>query len=213
MAGLTPDERTRGNERQRRQYASEASAYDRSSALSERWLLGAGHRAWACSRATGRTLEVAIGTGLNLGEYPAAVRVVGIDLTPQMLELARRRAGDLGRRVELCEGDAQALPFRDGTFDTVLSTYAMCSVPDLALAIAEARRVLRRGGRLILVDHVRSSVAPLYWVQRALELAPSRTQDELTRRPIEQVRAAGFEIEEVDRMRAGVLERLVARRS
>jgi len=210
--GLSPEERTRGNEHQRRQYAKEAARYDRSSDRCERWLFGAGHRRWACSRATGRILELAIGTGLNLPEYPDDAAVTGIDLTPEMLEQARRRAADLGRRVELCEGDAQALPFPDGAFDTVLATYAMCSVPDLPQAIAEAKRVLRSGGRLILVDHVRSSVAPLLWLQRLVELAPSRTQDELTRRPIEQVRAAEFEIEGSDRVRAGVVERLVARR-
>ena len=210
--GLSPEERARGNEHQRRQYAKEAARYDRSSDRFERWLFGAGHRGWACSRATGRTLELAIGTGLNLPEYPDDAAVTGIDLTPEMLEQARRRAADLGRRVELCEGDAQALPFPDGAFDTVLATYAMCSVPDLTQAIAESKRVLRSGGRLILVDHVRSSVAPLFWLQRLMELAPSRTQDELTRRPIEQVRAAGFEIEGSDRVRAGVVERLVARR-
>lgn len=210
--GLSPEERARANEHQRRQYAKEAAGYDRGSDLFERWLFGAGHRTWACSRATGRTLELAIGTGLNLPEYPDDAEVTGIDLTPEMLEQARRRAADLGRRVELCEGDAQALPFPDGAFDTVLATYAMCSVPDLTLAIAEARRVLRSGGRLILVDHVRSSVAPLFWLQRLMELAPSRTQDELTRRPIDQVRAAGFTIEGSDRLRAGVVERLVARK-
>jgi len=210
--GLSPEERARGNEHQRCQYAKDAARYDRGSDLFERWLFGAEHRGWACSRASGRTLELAIGTGLNLPEYPADAVVTGIDLTPEMLERARRRAADLGRRVELCEGDAQALPFPDGAFDTVLATYAMCSVPDLPLTIAEARRVLRSGGRLILVDHVRSSVTPLFWLQRLMELAPSRTQDELTRRPIDQVRAAGFEIEESDRLRAGVVERLVARR-
>jgi ubiquinone/menaquinone biosynthesis C-methylase UbiE len=210
--GLSPEERARGNEHQRRQYAEEAARYDRSSDRCERWLFGAGHRRWACSRATGRTLELAIGTGLNLPEYPDDAAVTGIDLTPEMLEQARRRAVDLRRRVELCEGDAQALPFPDGAFDTVLATYAMCSVPDLPQAIAEAKRVLRSGGRLILVDHVRSSVPPLFWLQRLMELAPSRTQDELTRRPIEQVRAAGFTIEGSDRVRAGVVERLVARR-
>lgn len=209
--GLSPEERALGNERQRRQYAKEAASYDRGSDLCERWLLGTDHRGWACSRATGRTLELAIGTGLNLAEYPSEVVLTGIDLTPEMLEQARRRAADIGRRVELCEGDAHALPFPDGAFDTVLATYAMCSVPDLPRAIAEARRVLRPGGRLILVDHVRSSVAPVFWLQRLMELAPSRTQDELTRRPIEQVREAGFTIEERDRLRAGVLERLVAR--
>ena len=208
--GLTPGERAAQNLRQRRQYAKEAPKYDRGSDLCERWLLGTEHRRWACSRAGGSTLEVAIGTGLNLGEYPADVRLTGIDLTPEMLAVARGRAAELDRPIELCEGDAQALPFADRTFDTVVSTYAMCSVPDLPLTIWEMRRVLAPGGRLILVDHVRSSVAPIYWVQRLIDMAPWRESDELTRRPIEQVVAAGFTIEESDRLRAGVIERLVA---
>jgi ubiquinone/menaquinone biosynthesis C-methylase UbiE len=210
--GLSPSERAAGNERQRRQYAKEASSYDRGSDLCERWLFGTEHRRWACSRADGKTLEVAVGTGLNLGEYPAGVRLTGIDLTREMLAVARARAADLGRSIELCEGDAQALPFPDGTFDTVVSTYAMCSVPDLRLTISEMRRVLAPGGRLILVDHIRSSMAPLYWLQRLIDLAPWRGGDELTRRPMEHVLAAGFTIEATDRLRAGVIERLVARR-
>ena len=177
----------------------------------ERWLLGTDHRPWACSRTTGRTLEVAIGTGLNLPHYPPGVRVTGIDLTPEMLAVARRRSADLGRSVDLTEGDAQALPFTDSTFDTVICTYAMCSVPDERATVLEMKRVLKPGGRLILLDHIRSSVAPLYWVQRLMEL-PSRNRDELTRRPREHVEAAGFTIEESDRLRAGVVERLVARK-
>ena len=68
--GLSPEERARANEHQRRQYAKEAARYDRGSGLCERWLFGAEHRAWACSRATGRILEMAIGTGLNLPSTP-----------------------------------------------------------------------------------------------------------------------------------------------
>ncbi|MGH2629204.1 MAG: class I SAM-dependent methyltransferase [Actinomycetota bacterium] len=210
--GLSPGERASANERRRRQYAEEASSYDRESDLTERWLLGTEHRGWACSRARGNTLEVAIGTGLNLPHYPPDVRLAGLDLTPEMMAFARRRAEDLARRVTLSQGDAQALPFADSTFDTVVSTYAMCTVPDERLTILEMKRVLRPGGRLILVDHVRSSVKPFYWLQRLLELAPRRNGDELTRRPLTHVLAAGFTIEEVDRLRAGIVERLVARK-
>jgi ubiquinone/menaquinone biosynthesis C-methylase UbiE len=209
---LTPGERARANELQRRSYAKAAPKYDKSADFSERWMFGTEHRGWACSQAIGNTLEVAIGTGLNLANYPPDVRITGIDLTPEMLVLARKRAADLGMTVTLCEGDAQALPFADGMFDTVLSTYSMCSVPDDRRAVLEMKRVLKAGGRLILVDHVRSSVTPIYWIQRLMELAPSRGERELTRHPITHVRAAGFLIEENDRSRAGVIERLVARK-
>ena len=209
---LSPAERTKANERQREQYAKEAPKFDKESDFIERWLFGTEHRGWACSRATGDTLEVAIGTGLNLPNYPSGVRLTGIDLTPEMLALARKRAADLGMPVRFCEGDAQALPFPDGTFDTVLSTYSMCSVPDERRTVLEMKRVLKPGGRLILVDHVRSSVAPIYWIQLLMELAPSRTKSELTRRPIKHVHAAGFTIEASERFRAGIIERLVARK-
>jgi ubiquinone/menaquinone biosynthesis C-methylase UbiE len=210
--GLSPAERAEANERRRRQYAGEAQGYDRESDLAERWLFGSEHRSWACSRATGNTLEVAIGTGLNLSSYPLGVRLIGLDLTSEMLELARNRAADLGRAATFCEGDAQDLPFLDDTFDTVVSTYAMCSVPDERRTMLEMKRVLRPGGRLILVDHVRSSVRPFYWLQRLLEKVPSRSEDELTRRPLTHVLATGFTIAETDRLRAGIVERLVARK-
>ena len=212
IEGMSPNERADANERRRRRYAKEASSYDRGSDLTERGLLGTEHRGWACSRAAGATLEVAIGTGLNLSHYPPTVRLVGIDLTPEMLRLARRRSDDLGTPVVLAEGDAQALPFPDETFDTVVSTYAMCSVPDERATVLEMSRVLKPGGRVILVDHIRSSVRALYWLQRLMELAPSRNRDELTRRPRAHVEAVGFRVEASDRLRAGVVERLVARK-
>ena len=210
--GLSSTERARANERQRRQYAKEAPKYDEESGSTERWFFGSEHRGWACTRAIGGTLEVAIGTGRNLPSYRPDVHLTGHDLTPEMLALARIRAADLGMQVALCEGNAQALPFPAGTFDSVLCTYSMCSVPDEGRTVLEMKRVLRPGGRLILVDHVRSSVAPVYWIQRLMELAPSRGERELTRRPLKHVLAAGLLIEERDRSRAGIIERLVARK-
>jgi ubiquinone/menaquinone biosynthesis C-methylase UbiE len=140
------------------------------------------------------------------------VQLSGIDLTPEMLAIAHQRSTDLAVPVTLSEADAQALPFRDEAFDTVVCTYAMCSVPDERAALLEMWRVLKPGGRLILVDHIRSSVKPLYWLQRLMERMPSRNRNDLTRRPRDHLEATGFTIEASERFRAGVVERLVARK-
>lgn len=106
-ASGTPADKARAIEAKRRLYAKESSNYDREAHITERWLFGTEHRGWACSRATGDTLEVAIGTGLNLPHYPPDVRITGIDLSPEMLALAVTRAKQLGREFRLTEGDAQ----------------------------------------------------------------------------------------------------------
>jgi ubiquinone/menaquinone biosynthesis C-methylase UbiE len=161
--------------------------------------------------AIGDTLEVAIGTGLNLPHYPPDAHLTGLDLSPQMLALAKTNAKKIGRTIELKEGDAQNLPFADHSFDTVVCTYALCSVPDEARAIAEMKRVLKPGGRLILIDHVRSTVKPIFWLQWAYEFIPSRTKGEyMTRQPTLHVFRDDFEIKAHDRLRAGIIERLLA---
>jgi ubiquinone/menaquinone biosynthesis C-methylase UbiE len=213
---MTPDERTaerrrRMNENKRRSYAKEAARYDQEMDFFERRLLGPEHRVWACAHAVGETLEVALGTGLNLPHYPADVRLTGLDLSPEMLAIARARAESLGRAIAIEEGDAQNLPFEDSSFDTVVCTYALCSVLDDAAAIAEMKRVLKPGGRLILLDHVRSSIVPIFWLQWLYEFIPSRTKGEyMTRRPALHVMADDFEIEARERFKAGIVERLVA---
>ena len=213
MTGRAPSdtERARANELRRRSYAREAPKYDAQMDLFERWVLGTEHRGWACSQAVGDTLEVAIGTGLNLAHYPPDVRLTGVDLSPEMLTVAAVGAKTTGRTVELMEADAQDLPLADSSFNTVVCTYALCSVPDEARAISEMQRVLKHGGRLILVDHVRSTVRPIFWLQRLYELIPSVSKGEyMTRRPALHVMTANFDIEARDRLRAGIIERLVA---
>jgi ubiquinone/menaquinone biosynthesis C-methylase UbiE len=206
---MSPDERAEANELRRQNYAKEAPHYDKSMGFFERRVFGSDHRAWACSQASGDTLEVAVGTGLNLPHYPAGVRLAGLDLSSDMLALARNRAAELGRTVDLREGDAQELPFADSSFDTVVCTYSLCNVPDEARTVSEMKRVLKPGGRLILVDHIRSSVPPIFWFQRLLEIV-SRKGDHMTRRPSLHVERAGFDIQARERLRAGVVERLVA---
>lgn len=198
-------------ERKLRSYAKDAPTYDREMDFFEKRIIGAEHRGWACSQAVGVTLEVAIGTGLNLPHYPDDLTLTGVDLSPDMLALAQARAERLDRAVELLEADAQDLPFPNDSFDTVVCTYALCSVPDDFLAIGEMGRVLRPDGHLILVDHVRSTVPPIYWMQWLYEFVPRRTKGEfMTRRPAQHLKKHEFQIVAHDRLRAGVVERLVA---
>ena len=198
--------------RLRRIWDREAPRYDRAMRLMERLLVGGG-RAWVCGQVTGDVLEVAVGTGRNFPFYPAGVRLTAIDLSRGMLAIARERARPLGREVALCEGDAQALPFPDATFDTVVCTLSLCNIPDDRRALAEMRRVLRPGGRLLLLDHVRSSAAVVRALQWLLERLTLRLEgDHLLRRPVEHVRALGFRVEHDERSKLGIVERVTARK-
>jgi SAM-dependent methyltransferase len=170
-------------------------------------------RHWIGAQATGDVLEVAIGTALNLPHYPAEVRLTGIEWSPAMLAHARRRAEQLDRAVTLREADAQALPFPDASFDTVVCTLSHCAIPDDQRAVAEMIRVLRAGGRLLLLDHVEGSNRPVRAIQRLLELVTVATGGEhLLRRPLHHVHAAGLVIERHGRFKLGVVERLTARK-
>lgn len=196
----------------RRHWDRYSIGYDRTMVRSERWLFD-DTRSWICGRARGRTLEVAIGTGLNLEHYPEDVELVGVDLSAGMLAGARRRVGELGIDVELRTGDAQDLDFDDDSFDSVVCTFSLCAVPDDAKAVDEMVRVLRPGGRLLLADHVIGSPWWLRSLQRLIEIGSIPMGGEhFRRRPLLHVQAAGMEIAERDRFKAGLIERLHARK-
>lgn len=202
----------RRNEKVKRSWAKKAPRYDKQIGFFERRFFGRSHRPWACKRATGKTLEIAIGTALNLPHYPESVAITGIDISPEMLEVARRCSAELSRAADLREGDAHDLPFDDASFDSVVCTYSLCNIPDPQQAVHEMKRVLKRGGKLILVDHIRAANRPVFWLQKAIELFSARLEGEhMTRRPADQVVAADFEIVERERLGfAGMVERLVA---
>jgi ubiquinone/menaquinone biosynthesis C-methylase UbiE len=174
----------------RRRWDRRAPRYDVGPG-SERLAIG-DSRSWLCSRAVGRTLEVAVGTGRNVPLYRPEVELTAIDLSPGMLAQARRRAERLGRQIQLDEGVAEKLPYADAEFDTVVCTLAICAVRDRAVAIAEMYRVLRPGGRLLLLDHLEPR-----WVRG---------------RPVTLAIRQGFVVERHERLRLGLIERLDARR-
>jgi len=199
-------------ERWHRYWDKHSRTYDREMRFWERRLFG-DSRDWACSQATGQVLEVAIGTGLNLSAYPDDITLTGIDLSDAMLDIARARSTELGRPATLQQANAQELPYGDASFDTVVCTFGLCTIPDHKKAIADMTRVLRPCGRLILVDHIESSSRIARGVQRALEIVTVPMGGEhFLRRPLNDVRATGFEIERVERFKLGLVERLVARK-
>jgi ubiquinone/menaquinone biosynthesis C-methylase UbiE len=191
-------------------YEKEAHKYDREMNFFDR-LLFAGGREWVCSQAAGEVLEIAIGTGRNLPHYRNDVRLTGVELSPAMLEIARARAREFGRDVDLRVGDAQALEFTDESFDTVVSTLSLCTIPDDRAAVAEVHRVLRPGGRFLLLEHVRSPLLPVRLGQRLLEpLAVRFEADHLLREPLEHLRAQGFAIDKLERSKLGIVEWVAA---
>jgi SAM-dependent methyltransferase len=176
------------------------------------WLIGDA-RAWVASRARGETLEVGIGSGRTLAHYPPEVRLTGIDPSPVMLGVARTEAARCGREVVLRVGDAMALDAQDRSLDTVVFCFVLCTIPDDRRAILEAARVLRPGGRLLAVEHVRSPNRLVRFIERLWEPIGVRVDgDHMLRDPVDHLASAGFVVETLERGRLGIVERLSSRR-
>lgn len=169
-------------------------------------------RLWSLARRPS-ILEVGVGTGKNMPFYPEGCAITAVDLTPAMLRRARRRMEALGleSRVDLRLGDVQALEFPEARFDTVLATFVFCSVPDPVLGLREARRVLRPGGRLLLLEHVRSANTILGALMDLFNPLVVRLMGaNINRRTAENVRRAGLEIERVEHLSVGGIFKLIA---
>lgn len=175
-----------------RTYRCYAPVYD--------WLFGAvlepGRRALAESvrrLAPATLLEVGVGTGLMLGQYPAATRIVGIDLSQEMLKVAQARAAKLGGDIRLEIMNAEALGFADGEFDCVVLPYVLSVTPHPEQLIAEARRVCRRGGTILILNHFKGS--RFWWLlERIVRSFASRIGFRSDFDFEEQVRSRGLEI-------------------
>jgi ubiquinone/menaquinone biosynthesis C-methylase UbiE len=172
--------------------------------------VGFGHwRRWLAAGARGRTLDLGCGTGRNLPLLPAGVIGIGVDPVTASLGRARRRAP----AAALVAARAEALPFRDGVFDTVVSGLVLCSVDDPARALDEVRRVLRAAGELRALEHVRSTrrwkarvqdrLQPM-WTRLTGGCHPNRD----TERAVE---IAGFRLDAAERRARGDLRRFAAR--
>lgn len=199
-------------ERVRRYWDRTATRYDeRVARVEERYLVPS--RRWVCERAVGEVLEVAVGSGLNLPHYPPEAKLIGVDLSEGMLQLARRRAATARCEVELLRTDGSRLPFGDESFDAVVCTFSLCGFPDPRAGVEEMVRVLRPGGSLLFADHVGSTNPFIRLGQWALQAITIPTEGEhWTRRPKRHVKALGLPIVETGRLHHGIIERLHASR-
>jgi len=154
------------------------------------------------SEARGSVLELGAGTGLNLAHYPKGLdRLALAEPEPNMAERLRRRAARLGRQVEIVRAPGEMLPFDDDSFDTVVSTLVLCTVSDPGRTLAEVRRVLRPGGSLLFLEHVRSEDPGLARRQDRLHGIWKSFGDgcNCNRETLATIEAAGFDVAGAER--------------
>ena len=195
------------------------SAYDEMAAQYEKktWfdqhILGlARQRKQLMSKAHGKILDVACGTGLNFPMFPMTSEITAIDLSPRMLEIAAQKANTLSLNVEGKVMDAQQLEFPNGSFDTVTSSLSTCTFPDPVQALREMRRVCRTDGLILLLEHGHSRVSWLanYQDRNVLKHYQQNAGCRWNQDPLDLVSAAGLKVVNSKRFGLGMFYSIVA---
>jgi ubiquinone/menaquinone biosynthesis C-methylase UbiE len=194
-------------------YQRIAPLYDRMEVFAERSYQPWRARLWSMVRGP-KVLEVGVGTGKNMPYYPEDVDITAIDLTPGMLDRARKRAAKLNISIELQLGDTQNLDFPEGTFDDVVETFVFCSVPDPMLGLKELARVVKPGGRVLMLEHVRAANTVLGTLMDVLNPVVVRISGaNINRRTVDNVGQSGLRLEQIEDLGKGdIFKLIVARR-
>lgn len=193
----------------RARYNRIAPLYDFLETLAERRYRNWRQRVWSLVEGP-KVLEVGVGTGKNMPYYPPGVQVTGVDLSEKMLLRARRRAERMGLSVTLLQMDAQVLDFPDDTFDSAVATFVFCSVPDPVQGLREMTRVVRPGGRIVLLEHVRAEHPLLGRLMDLLDPLVARLMGpHINRETVENVRRAGLTLERVEDVGMGGIFKLI----
>ncbi len=196
---------------ERQVYDRLAAGYDRAMGpLERRWLRRLRAAAAAELPAGGLVLEVGAGTGANFPFHPEGARVACVEPSGEMLARAASKEGRPGG-TWLVQAPAERLPFADDTFDAALATLVFCSVASPAAVFAELRRVVRTGGVVSLVEHVRPRGALGYAFDALSLLTVPLFEDHFNRRTADVARRAGLRVERVEEHLLGALQRIVCR--
>lgn len=148
------------------------------------------------NEAHGKVLEVGVGTGKNIQYYPENVEVTAIDFSEKMLEFAREKASKYGKKVDLRLMDAQSLEFPDETFDTVVTTCVFCSVPNPIKGLQEIKRVCKKDGQIIMLEHVRSKKLLMGTFMDLLNpIVVRMVGANINRNTVENLKKAGINVE------------------
>ena len=176
------------------------------------WFIPSSWRRQAVGLARGEVLEVAVGTGLNLPYYGEdCTGVLGIDVSAGMLEQARERTASCRVPMRLAVMDVQALPLEEASFDCVLAAFVFCTVPDPAAGLRECCRVLKPGGRLILLEHMGSDNKLLRHLMDWLNPLTVRLMDDhINRDTVNEADRAGFRVERVHNLFGDIVRLVVA---
>lgn len=159
-----------------------------------------------------RLLEIGAGTGANFAHYPAAAEVAATEPSIEMLRRAAARRASVkpaAASVTLVQSPAERLPFADSTFDAALSTLVLCSVRSINAALAEMRRVVREGGRVVLVEHVRPPGLLGHAFDALSLLTVPFLEDHFNRRTAEEAARAGLKILRVESHALGIVQLIV----
>src|SRR6266508_704624 len=193
----------------RRRYDRLAAIYDLRTYIAEEYVFKK-FRQMLWSRIKGGCiLELGIGTGANIPYYPKECQVTAVDLSEQMLERAKRRAQELGASVDLQLMDAQHLTYPDHSFDAAITTCVFCSVPNPVQGMRELGRIVKPGGDIWLMEHMRVDkpvIGPMMDFVNPLVLRMMGAN--INRRTVENVKLAGLEIETIEDL-AGTVFRLI----
>jgi ubiquinone/menaquinone biosynthesis C-methylase UbiE len=204
---MIDDRRTRAT---RARYNRLAPFYDRMEAMNERRAFSKWRQElWGRVRGP-RVLEVGVGTGKNMPYYPRDAQMTAIDLSPAMLQRASAKAAREGYAVDLRLMDAQHLDFADASFDTVVTTFVFCSVPDAVRGLREVRRVTRPGGQILLLEHMRSPNRAVGFLMDLVNPVVVRIIGaNINRHTVENAMAAGLTIVRVDDLALGGIVKMI----